>query len=104
MSAIETVVISRDDYAHDILKFAEAQSLRDAVNTTLSRRSFIKVTGMAGAGLVLAFYIGEGTATAAKGDFAPNAFVSIAPDGTITIMAKAPEIGQGVKTSLPMIV
>jgi len=106
MSAIETVVISRDDYAHDILKFAEAQSLRDAVNKTLSRRSFIKVTGIAGAGLVLAFYMGDNAAMAApaKGEFAPNAFVSIAPDGTITIMAKAPEIGQGVKTSLPMIV
>ncbi|HVF15860.1 MAG TPA: molybdopterin cofactor-binding domain-containing protein [Steroidobacteraceae bacterium] len=105
MSAIETVVISRDDYAHDILKFAEAQSVREAVNTTLSRRSFMKVTGIAGAGLVLAFYVGEGTAiAAAKGEFAPNAFVSIAPDGTITIMAKAPEIGQGVKTALPMIV
>jgi isoquinoline 1-oxidoreductase subunit beta len=103
MSAVETSIISRDDYAHDILKFAEAQSLRDAVSATLTRRSFIKVTGVVGAGLVLAFYVGEG-AEAATGDFAPNAFVSIAPDGTITIMAKAPEIGQGVKTSLPMIV
>ena len=106
MSAAETTIISRNDYAHDILRFAEGQSLADAVYATLSRRSFLKVTGLASAGLVLAFYF-DGSAVAATGDagtFAPNAFVSIAPDGAITIFAKSPEIGQGVKTSLPMIV
>jgi isoquinoline 1-oxidoreductase beta subunit len=104
MSAVETNVISRDNYAHDILKFAEQQSLGDVIHATLTRRSFLKVTGIAGAGLILAFYVGEEGANAATGNFAPNAFISIAPDGKITIMAKAPEIGQGVKTSLPMIV
>src|SRR5207245_1807215 len=35
--------------------------------------------------------------------FAPNAYLRIAPDGKITVMVARSEIGQGVRTSLPMI-
>jgi isoquinoline 1-oxidoreductase beta subunit len=106
MSAVETNVISRDNYASEILRLAEEQSLADVVHTTLSRRSFLKVTGATGAALVLAFYVGDQAVaqTAGGKPFAPNAFVSIASDGTITIMSKNPEIGQGIKTAMPMIV
>lgn len=99
-------MLSRNDAADEILRFAEGQARPQTAETTFNRRSFLKVTGLAGAGLVLAFHVDERTvAHAANGGvWAPNAFVSIAPDGTITILAKAPEIGQGVKTSLPMIV
>jgi xanthine dehydrogenase molybdopterin-binding subunit B len=55
------------------------------------------------------FYVGDrATALAATNsseqDFAPNAFLRISPDGSILIYAKGPEIGQGVKTSFPMII
>jgi isoquinoline 1-oxidoreductase beta subunit len=81
--------------------------------TTLSapvnRRDFLKITGIAGGGFALSFYIksgGEAAAAtaAADGSFAPNAFIRITPTGAVTIVSKQPEMGQGVKTSLPMII
>jgi isoquinoline 1-oxidoreductase beta subunit len=81
---------------------------------TLDRRSFLRASLLAGGGLVLGFSI-RGSADAADlniskvnglsdGNFAPNAFIRIAPDGKVTIVSARPEIGQGIKTSLPMIV
>jgi hypothetical protein len=76
----------------------------------LDRRAFLKLTGLAGGGLMLGVTVGcsreEAAAPAAPapdGAFAPNAFVRIDSDGII-VYAANPEIGQGVKTSLPMIV
>jgi isoquinoline 1-oxidoreductase beta subunit len=83
----------------------------EAENIALPRRQFLKLSGIAGGGLVLAFMLGgRSKADAAhhkssenKG-FSPNAFIQIKPDGTIVIAAKNPEVGQGVKTFLPMII
>lgn len=73
----------------------------------MSRRAFFTHAGWAGAGLVLAFYMGATPANAksidAK-DFAPNAYLQIAPDGIVTIYSKGPEIGQGIKTAYALIV
>jgi isoquinoline 1-oxidoreductase subunit beta len=80
-----------------------------AVAQKLTRRGFLRLTGAAGAGLMLATGFpamarGAGSAQGnTKGEFAPSAFLRIAADG-IVIYAINPEIGQGVKTSLPMIV
>jgi len=94
-----------DTYLQSIIDLAEGRL--NVIPTTVSRRSFLKFTGLAGGGLVIGFHIGdENTASAAdagKG-FAPNAFVSIARDGVITIYSKNPEIGQGIKTAFPMII
>jgi isoquinoline 1-oxidoreductase beta subunit len=72
----------------------------------LTRRTFIKTSGAAASGLVLGFYLPQrgprGLVFAAE-PFAPNAFVRIAPDETLTVLVPKSEMGQGVYTSLPMI-
>jgi isoquinoline 1-oxidoreductase beta subunit len=79
-----------------------------------SRRSFLKLSALAGGGLVLAYYLKSAgpvrgqvekpAADSMEGAFAPSAFIRVAPDGSVTIYSARPEIGQGIKTSLPMIV
>ena len=63
-----------------------------------SRRTFLKTGAVAGAALVVEFRL-RPDALAADG-FEPNAFVRIAPDNTVTIVAKHLEMGQGVHTGL----
>ena len=80
---------------------------RGADRHMIDRRSFLRVTAMAGGGMVLSLYLdpllpGQGPSPAPP--LAPSAFVRIAADGTVTIMAKNPEVGQGVKTMLPMLI
>lgn len=103
--AVNTSASMADSYVQEIMRAAEA---RLPALPAISRRSFLKLSGMAGGGLVLAFYVGD-QATALANDavpkgFVPNAFLRIAPDGTIVILSKGPEIGQGIKTAFPMII
>ena len=74
-----------------------------------SRRAFLKATAAAGGGMLLSLHLPgfAGAALADEAQGAPvrvTAYVSITPDNAVTIMAKNPEIGQGVKTMLPMLV
>jgi len=76
-------------------------------STRINRRSFLRVTAMAGGGMVLSLYLdpflpAQGQPPAPP--LAPSAFVRISADGVVTIMAKNPEVGQGVKTMLPMLI
>src|SRR3954464_11930689 len=75
----------------------------------MNRRSFLRVTAIAGGGLLAAVYLDPVSDVFAQGgpapvNFVPNAFITIGPDGIVTIMSKNPEIGQGIKTSLPMLI
>jgi isoquinoline 1-oxidoreductase beta subunit len=70
----------------------------------LGRRGFLKVGAAAGAALVVEFrFLPRGVA-AATDDFAPNAFLRIASDNTVTVVAKHLEMGQGCHTGLATIV
>jgi isoquinoline 1-oxidoreductase beta subunit len=77
-------------------------------NGALSRRSFLKTGAAATSGLVLGFFLpGAGRlarAADAPAPSAPNAFLHIAPDNTVTVMVNRLEFGQGVHTALPMLI
>ena len=68
----------------------------------LSRRGFLTASVAAGAGLVIGFYLPHGSSTP-RNAFAPNAYLKITPNGKITIVVARSEMGQGVRTALPMI-
>src|SRR6267143_4512746 len=79
----------------------------------IDRRTFLRVSAVSGGGFLLACHLPgladalAGQAAAAQAPapaFVPTAFVRVAADGIVTITAKNPEIGQGVKTHLPMII
>jgi isoquinoline 1-oxidoreductase beta subunit len=77
----------------------------------VTRRSFLRVSALAGGGMMIAAHfdpVAEILAQAAGQPpppvLLPSAFIKIAPSGAVTIMAKNPEVGQGVKTSLPMLI
>ena len=76
----------------------------------LDRRSFLRVATTATGGLLLSYYVDPVSRALAQApptpnqSFSPLAFVHVHPDGLVTITSKNPEIGQGVKTSLPMLI
>jgi isoquinoline 1-oxidoreductase subunit beta len=69
----------------------------------LSRRAFLKTSTVAGTGLVIGFYLPSRGRADGQETFSPNAYLTVTPKGKITIVVARSEMGQGVRTSLPMI-
>ena len=98
--------LARDPNLRNAIREAEG-GIERVWQQDVSRRTFLKLTGIAGGGLTLGFLAGappKAHGQAATGDFAPNAYLNIATDGSILIYNKNPEVGQGIKTAFPMIV
>src|SRR5437899_7000416 len=75
----------------------------------LGRRDFLRTSAAVSSGLWISAWVPElagaaaKTAAAAGKVFAPNAFVRIAADESVTVIANHSEMGQGIYTSLPML-
>jgi isoquinoline 1-oxidoreductase beta subunit len=76
----------------------------------LTRREFMQATGLAGGGLMLAIGLPAGGRRAfaqqpgEKVPYPPAAFIRIAPDDTVTVLINKLEFGQGVFTSMAMLI
>lgn len=78
----------------------------------LDRRTFLRVSAITGGGFMLACHLpqvadivaGQAAPQPPPQGFLPTAFIRVTADNTVTLMAKNPEVGQGVKTSLPMLI
>jgi isoquinoline 1-oxidoreductase beta subunit len=77
----------------------------------MDRRHFLQMSALAGGGLAIALYeqplaraLGAGQPPSGGSGLKPQAFLEIHADGAVTIKCKNPEIGQGVRTMLPMLI
>jgi isoquinoline 1-oxidoreductase beta subunit len=75
----------------------------------MNRRSFLKTSAVAGGGVIFSLYFepeaeaqGRGRGPQVPPD--PHNYIQVAADGTVTIVAKNPEVGQGVRNMLPMLI
>lgn len=73
----------------------------------VTRRSFLQVSTLTGGGLMIGAYQGSkalAQQAPAQAPLLPSSFIKIAPDGTVTLVARNPEIGQGIRNMLPMMI
>jgi isoquinoline 1-oxidoreductase subunit beta len=85
------------------------QAVEARTTRTIGRRSFLRVSAVAGGGLLLSAYLEPAEKALAQTPppapaLTPSAFIRISPEGIVTITAKNPEVGQGIRTMLPMLI
>jgi isoquinoline 1-oxidoreductase beta subunit len=83
----------------DVLRDSKAGIIAERTFRT-SRREFIQVSLLAGGALLVSWGAARAQST---GAFQPNAYIRIDPDDTVTIWSAQPDMGEGTKTSLPML-
>src|SRR6476661_4392956 len=80
----------------------------DGLSIGVSRRAFLVTTAAAGGGMLVAFYLPQlgraGAAPTSADLFAPNAFVRIGRDDSVTLVMPQVEMGQGTYTSMSMLI
>src|ERR1700685_1654774 len=84
------------------------KSVNPKTSAGIERRDFLKVSIAASGGLLIGFHFPGVSALASAqqstpGSFMPNAFVRIGTDERVTVIVNHSEMGQGVYTSLPML-
>lgn len=98
----------RHETLHNIIDEVENVASPSLIDIRqIDRRTFLKITGIAGSGLILGFSLkshANPLLPAGGNEFIPNGLVRIAADGTVTLYSKNPEVGQGIKTAVPMII
>ncbi len=82
--------------------------MKSTRNSLMERRSFLKITALAGGGVMLGLCTEQRAKAQGRGAPAvppdPHNYIRVSADGTVTIIAKNPEVGQGVRTMLPMLI
>ena len=88
--------------------------MKERIKTSqIDRRTFLKVSTLAGGGIMLGLYTQQDAMSQGRGGGGlfepaaaapPDTYITIHPDNTFTIIAKNPETGQGIKATLPMII
>ncbi len=108
MKSDQLPIAELPDFFRDMV---EAKQVAAEQALEVNRRGFLKLSGVAGGGLILGMAMaGSNKAMAqAKKAAAPtevtlSPYVQIKPDGRINIFSKNPECGQGIKTGLPLII
>ena len=107
----QTKFAKSDAYVAELMR--DARRVPAPLSLAMKRRTFFKLAGASGAGLMLGFHLPNDAFAAtetpqisaeASKDQSINAFVRIAPDNKVTVYSKAPEIGQGIKTAFALII